>query len=202
MRRLAIMTAAAAAFFITSCSNSGTADKKEDSSQSKKMDPDEMVKRGNYLVTVASCNDCHSPKKFNEHGFTFDSSRLLSGHQAGTPINPIDGSALKPGSWMLAGPDLTTWVGPWGISYSANLTPDSATGLGAWNEDAFMRALRTGKHQGQDNGRPIMPPMPWELIGRMTDDDLRSVFAYLRTLTPVSNRVPGPVPPPQVQVKK
>jgi hypothetical protein len=57
--------------------------------------------------------------------------------------------------------DLTAFVGPWGISYTANLTPDSATGIGAWSEAAFINTIRSGKHLG--NGRDILPPMPWRL---------------------------------------
>jgi hypothetical protein len=98
-------------------------------------------------------------------------------------------------------PDITSFVGPWGISYAANLTPDSATGIGAWTEDVFMKTLRTGKHLGMENGRPILPPMPWEFIGKMTDEDLSAVFAYLRNLPAISNRVPAPVPPNEVAAK-
>ena len=76
-----------------------------------------------------------------------------------------------------------------------NLTPDSTTGIGTWTEDQFIQTLRKGKHMGMDNGRPLMPPMPWELIGRMTDDDLRSIYAFLRTLPPIKNVVQAPTPP-------
>jgi hypothetical protein len=124
---------------------------------------------------------------------------LLSGHPAGSKIPPVDLKATKPGYWYLMGPDLTAFVGPWGISYSANLTPDSTTGLGGLSEELFVKALRTGKHFGQDNGRPILPPMPWEVIGRMTDEDFSAVYAYLRSIPPVNNRVPGPVPPNEVR---
>jgi hypothetical protein len=89
--------------------------------------------------------------------------------------------------------DLTAWVGPWGTSFAANLTPDSNTGLGSWTEEMFMKALRTGKHLGQ--GRDILPPMPWQMIGQMTDRDLKSVFAYLRSIPPVNNMVPDPISP-------
>ena len=99
-------------------------------------------------------------------------------------------------------PDVTAFVGPWGITYAANLTPDSASGIGAWAEENFVQALRKGKHMGLDNERPIMPPMPWELIGRMTDDDLKAVYSYLRSLPPVKNVVSAPIPPHQVMPKQ
>ena len=44
-------------------------------------------------------------------------------------------------------------------------------------------------------GRPILPPMPWEMVGKLTDQDLKAVFAYLRTIPAVKNRVPQPLPP-------
>jgi hypothetical protein len=97
---------------------------------------------------------------------------------------------------------VTTFVGPWGISYAANLTPDSATGIGAWTEGQFLQTLRTGKHLGMENGRPILPPMPWEGLAKLSDQDLKSIFAYLQTLPPINNRVPGPVSPDKVVVSK
>lgn len=164
----------------------------------KELTHEELRSRGQYLVTVGSCNDCHSPKIFGPAGFDFDSTRLLSGHPAGDPIPKVDLKALQPGYWTLFGPDLTTAVGPWGISFSANLTPDSATGIGAWSEETFIKTLRTGKHLGQENGRPILPPMPWQLIAKMTDEDLKSVYTFLQSLPAVSNRVPAPIPPNEV----
>ena len=110
--------------------------------------------------------------------------------------------ALQPGQWGGISPDITAFTGPWGISYAANLTSDSATGIGAWGEDVFIKTLRTGKHLGADNGRPILPPMPWNFINKMTDEDLRAVYAYLKSLPPINNRVPAPTPPNQVNLRK
>lgn len=87
----------------------------------------------------------------------------------------------------------TAWAGPWGITYSANLTPDVNTGLGIWTEEMFMKAMRTGKHMG--SGRDILPPMPWNAIGRLTDEDLKAVYAYLRSIPAVTNHVPSPLSP-------
>ena len=53
----------------------------------------------------------------------------------------------------------TAWAGPWGVSFTANLTPDKETGLGDWTEEQFIATMRTGKHQGK--GRPVLPPMPY-----------------------------------------
>jgi hypothetical protein len=89
---------------------------------------------------------------------------------------------------------LTAWVGPWGISFAGNLTSD-ATGIGLWEEASFIRALREGKFKGMENGRGLLPPMPWEMFRLMTDDELKAMFAFLKTTKPISNIVPQPVPP-------
>lgn len=194
---------AVATLAITACNNSSSTDeKKEDISTTRRLEGEALVKRGNYLVTVASCNDCHSPKNMTPMGPMADSTKLLSGHPANMPLPPIDPNALKPGGWVNMGPDVTSFVGPWGISYAANLTPDSATGIGAWTEEVFIKTLRTGKHLGMENGRPILPPMPWYYVGQMTDQDLSAVYAYLKSLPAISNRVPAPVPPDQAAAKK
>ena len=101
---------------------------------------------------------------------------------------------MGPDKWaIMASMELTAWTGPWGVSYAANLTPDPATGLGGWTEEMFMKTLRTGKHMG--TGRQILPPMPWEMNGKMKDQDLKDVFAYLKSIPPIKNLVPQPVPP-------
>lgn len=183
-------------FYLFSCNDSKTAKEESTSgTESKTMSKEEMIKRGDYMVTTGSCNDCHSPKVFTAQGPVPDSTKLLSGHQAGSPLPPINAKSLQPGNWMLMAADITAFVGPWGISYTANLTPDSATGIGAWSEATFINTIRSGKHLG--NGRDILPPMPWQFISKMTDDDLKSVYAYLMSLPAISNRVPGPVPPPE-----
>lgn len=155
----------------------------------------ELVTRGKYLTTIGLCNDCHTPKKFGPEGMSLDEDRLFSGHPEGSVLPSVDSKSLQPGSWVLFAGDLTAAVGPWGISYAANLTPDSATGIGAWSEATFVKTLRTGKHLGQEGGRPILPPMPWEFVGQMSDEDLKAVYTYLQSLPPVKNRVPAPVPP-------
>jgi hypothetical protein len=92
-----------------------------------------------------------------------------------------------------ASADFTAWSGPWGITYAINLTPDQNTGIGIWTDDMFVKALKTGRHMGA--ARPILPPMPWQAFRNLTEDDLRSIFAYPRTIPAVHNRVPEPVPP-------
>lgn len=164
--------------------------------QEKKMSrgTDRAIKHGEYLVMVAGCEDCHSPKMFTAEGPMPDSTKRLSGHPAGDKLPEVPEGIIGPDRWgALMNNHITAFAGPWGVSYARNLTPDVATGLGSWTEEMFIKALRTGKDMGE--GRPILPPMPWQNIGRMTDDDLRAIFAYLKTLKPIENAVPDPVSP-------
>lgn len=147
------------------------------------------AERGKYIVSIAGCHDCHTPLKMGPNGPEPDMSRALSGHPES---EKIDKAPTLPEPWMgVMSRTGTAWSGPWGISYTANLTPDRNVGLGIWTEDMFMRAIREGKHMG--TSRPILPPMPWQVYRNMTDEDLKSVFAYLQTLTPIANRVPDAV---------
>jgi len=148
------------------------------------------VARGQMLVSIGGCNDCHTPMKFDpELGMpVHDTTRLLSGHPQG---GPEPASALAGHDNGVIGPTFTSFRLPFGVVYAANLTPDVDTGLGAWTEDMFLRAVRTGRHLG-GSGRPILPPMPWTNLALQSDDDLRAIFAYLRSVPPLRNDVPAP----------
>ncbi|OQP66732.1 c-type cytochrome [Niastella populi] len=150
--------------------------------------PDSMVKRGAYLVSIMGCNDCHTPKKMGPKGPVFDEERTLSGHPAEMPVAPYEAGTAK--NWILFNQMLTNYVGPWGTSFSANLTPDS-TGIGGWTEAQFLKAIREGKYKGLDNSRPLLPPMPWQEYRNATDEDLKAIFAYLKSLKPIRNVVPA-----------
>ena len=150
------------------------------------------VARGQYLVSIMSCNDCHTPYKMGPKGPEPDMTRMLSGAPESGSKNPPPPAPVGPWIWSGTG-DLTSFAGPWGISYAANLTPDKNTGLGIWTEEMFLKAMRTGKHMG--TSREIQPPMPWPWIGKATDDDLKAIFAYLKSIPPVTNHVPDWVPP-------
>ena len=153
--------------------------------------PADRVARGGYLVKFGLCHDCHTPHKMGPNGLEPDMTRALSGHPSDLRMPaPPASSPLWP--WA-GGATNTVFAGPWGVSFTANLTPDKETGLGNWTEEMFMMTLRTGRHEGK--GRPILPPMPFQYVGSLTDDDLKAVFAYLQSLTPVRNRVPAPVDP-------
>lgn len=150
-----------------------------------------LIKRGEYIVNMMGCQDCHTPWKMGPKGPEPDTSRHLSGHPAEMKMPPSPQLAMP---WMASiAATMTAWSGPWGVSYTANLTPDPETGLGKWTEQMFMDAIRTGRHQGK--GRPILPPMPWEALRHATDADLKAIFAYLRSIKPIVNKVPDPVEP-------
>jgi hypothetical protein len=157
------------------------------STNTTSISPDSLVKRGAYLVSIMGCNDCHTPKKMGPNGPEFDTDRTLSGHPADMPVAKFDTGTAK--NWILFNQILTNYVGPWGISYSANLTPDS-TGIGSWTEAQFFKAIREGKYKGLDNTRPLLPPMPWQEYRNATDEDLKAVFAYLKSNKPIRNVVP------------
>jgi hypothetical protein len=148
------------------------------------------VKRGEYLVTIGGCNDCHTPWKMGPNGPEQDMSRRLSGHPEGLEMPPAPEVSGPWGGAVSA--TFTAWSGPWGTSFSANLTPDAETGLGKWTEQNFIETMRTGRHQGR--GRQILPPMPWFNYAKMTDEDLKATFAYLQSIPPIKNRVPEPIP--------
>lgn len=151
----------------------------------------DQVARGKYLVITSGCNDCHTPWKMGPKGPEPDMSRMLSGHPESMALPPPP----KPqGPWLVAAAATNTaWSGPWGVSFTANLTPDAETGLGKWTQRNFFEAIRTGRHMGR--GRPILPPMPIPMYKNFNDADLGAIFAYLRSIPPVSNRVPEPLPP-------
>ena len=150
-------------------------------------------KWGAHLVSIGGCNDCHTPKKMGPQGPEDNMDLQLSGHPSQTPEPKVDRKDVET-KGLIVTSGLTEWVGPWGISYTANLTPDS-TGIGSWKEDQFIYALRHGKWMGLPEARNILPPMPWQEIGQMTDDELKAVFAYLKSIKPVHNIVPQPQPP-------
>jgi hypothetical protein len=149
------------------------------------------VQRGKYLVEVMDCHGCHTPFRMGQP----DMTRMLMGHPQ--DISVASPPALPPGGvWgAMVSETNTAWAGPWGVSFTSNLTPDRATGLGSWTEEMFVNTIRTGKHLGAAGGRDILPPMPWMSYALATDADLRAIFAYLMTIPAIANRVPAPIPP-------
>jgi len=187
--------------FILSRCNQGASDKTEstaDTTQAKAALPayggfDSQVAWGKHIVTIGGCNDCHTPKKMGPQGPEDNMDLELSGSPSQMPPINIDRKEIE--SKGLSVSDFTEWIGPWGISYTANITSDSTTGIGNWTEDQFILCLRKGKYGGAPQGRNLLPPMPWQGIGQMTDDELKAVYAYLKSTKPIHNIVPQPQPP-------
>jgi len=139
--------------------------------------PEEAVARGKWLVTVLGCNDCHTPRLPEGRQ---DPNYLLAGHKADDPYPAWDDSLYTKGYGMLVSTSGTAFAGPWGVTFGRNLTPDRTTGIGGWNEEAFINVLREGT---------LKPPMPLS-YGQLADSDLKAIFAYLASLKPVKNLVP------------
>ena len=162
--------------------------------EKKEMSKEEMIQRGEYLVRFGGCNDCHTPKIWGPNGPMEDTTRVLSGHPSNQPLPPIPTAFIGPDKWAgVTNGNFTAWAGPWGVSFAKNLTPDEPTGIGNWTEEIFIKAMRTGKDLGF--GRNILPPMPWFGLAALNDEDLKSIFAYLKSLKPIHNQVPEPIPP-------
>jgi mono/diheme cytochrome c family protein len=127
-----------------------------------------QIDRGKYLVTIASCNDCHTPGYFLGKP---DFSRTLAGSEVGFTI-----------------PGLGAFVG-------RNLTSDKETGLGNWTDDQIISAITAGI---RPDGRRLAPIMPWRGLSHLSSDDAHAIVAYLRSIPPVKNAVPGPFGPKEV----
>jgi hypothetical protein len=156
---------------------------------------------GSHIVTIALCDDCHTPKVATDNGLELDHKLRLSGHPAGLSQLEIDRAGLEKNGNVATNMHLTAWAGAWGMSFAANLTPHE-TGIGNWSLEQFTRVLREGKFKGMPEGRDILPPMPWTNLANMTDDEIDAVFAFLKSLPPVDNLVPAPLPPVSPELAK
>jgi mono/diheme cytochrome c family protein len=126
---------------------------------------DTQTERGEYLVTISGCNDCHTPGYFFGKA---DTKRFLGGSDVGFEI-----------------PGLGVFVAP-------NITPDKKTGIGSWTPEQIIAAIQTGI---RPDGRVLAPITPWHAFGHLTKDDAMAITAYLQSLQPVDNKVPGPFKP-------
>ena len=152
----------------------------------------EIVARGKYLVSTSGCHDCHTPFKLGASGPEPDMSRALSGHPEGLVMPPPP--TLPAGPWLVTSAATNTaWAGPWGVSFTANLTPDAETGMGKWTAKNFRDTIRTGRHMGR--GRAVLPPMPVPAYNNFTDGDLDAIYHYLQSIPAIKNRVPEPWAP-------
>lgn len=161
---------------------------------------DALIQRGNYFVASIGCHDCHSPKKMGPNGPEDIAEMMFSGYQSADPLPPIDKKVVSNG-WMLMTMNLNAAVGPWGVAFAANLTPDPS-GIGSWPEENFLRALKQGKYKGLENGRLLAPIMPWTNFSKLTDDDVKAMFAYFKSVKPVHNVVPLAIAPADIKYKQ
>lgn len=191
MKKIIILSALTVIVVVAIVACTGTSGSEKKSTALSAKDSTARVLRGEYLVNSIGCDDCHSPKRMGAHGPELIPELRFSGFTKNGNLPPVDLNPVKNG-WALFAPDLTAAVGQWGISYAANISSDM-TGIGNWKEENFIRSIREGKSKGLEGSRPLLPPMPWFVYKNMTDDDLKSIFAYLKTTKPVNNIVPTPV---------
>ena len=192
MRKIIFATVISALFSVILIFQFGCAEE----SKAKTLTKGELIALGKYIVSTSGCDDCHTPKIFTDHGPVFDTTRSLSGFPQDEVLPSIDMNMIGPDKWTATEKHLGAWVGQWGISYASNLTPDNATGLGTVTEEMFIKTLREGKLKGV--GRSLLPPMPWGVYGKKTDQDLKAIYAYLQSIKPIKNLVPQPVTPDKV----
>ena len=152
---VAILSVSIITVYTTGCTNSGA-----DIVIQQQKNKTELLERGQYLVTIGGCNDCHTPKMMTEHGVDIDPTRMLSGHIKEEKVPAFDVKGVSKGI-VQANMNLTAWQGPWGTSFAANITPDKESGIGNWTLEQFKTALRKGKSKGLPATRPLLPPMPW-----------------------------------------
>ena len=155
----------ALALGLASCTNTSQKTTTTDSTATAAtMTPEQQIARGRYIATITGCNDCHTPGTL--YGAP-DMSRQLAGSELG-------------------------WTGPWGTSYAANITPDMATGIGAYSADDIVNTIRKGVKK---SGAPMLPPMPWPDFASLTDEDAYALAAYLKSVPAVVHKVPANLPP-------
>jgi hypothetical protein len=190
----AIIAAAVILTAVLSTASLGASDTGGVEGQGVAANKSQQVARGKYLVDIMGCHDCHTPWKLGPNGPEPDMARALSGHPENVAVPP---ATLPAGYLALIGATFTSFTGPWGTSFTRNLTPDKETGLGDWTVEEFIATMKTGRERGK--GRPVLPPMPVQNLKALSDSDIRSLFAYLQSLPAIKNRTPQPIEPPDSQ---
>ena len=191
--RFSVMLLTAFVILLTGCRNNS----KTAIPESAELSVTQLVQKGEYLVTIMGCNDCHSPKETGPQGPAVIADLILSGYPATRPFQKVEPELIKKG-WILFNADLTAAAGPWGVSFAANLTSDQ-TGIGNWTEENFKRALKEGRYKGLESFRMLLPPMPWSNFTAISDEDIKAIFQYLKSTVPVNNIVPIPLTTEQIQ---
>jgi len=159
------------------------------------------IERGKQLVNLGGCDKCHTPKVKTILGLESDPERFLSGYPEQEPVPEVPVTESGRGDWenVFYTTDGTVWVGRWGVSFAANITPDPETGIGGWTEERFIDAFRDGMHTSDENA--VTPPMPMDAYSQLSDEELRSIFLYLQTVRPIKNKVPASIRPDDSNVQ-
>jgi mono/diheme cytochrome c family protein len=130
----------------------------------KEIDKSNPAEYGKYLVTLASCSECHTQS------------------EKGEPL---------PGMTFAGGAEFNF---PGGVVRSSNITPDKETGIGNWSKVDFFNRFRFYNNEAAHNvpvdiEKEFNTPMPWLMYAGMTDEDLGAIYEYLRTIKPVNSHV-------------
>lgn len=179
-------------FIATSCSTSSQKTAKNNT-EVMAVSPEDIVKRGEYLVTIIGCNDGHSLKKIGPKVTEIITELLFSCYPSDRPIVKFYNPMIKEGFGMFY-PDLTAGASPRGFSSAANLT-SGHKGIGTWAKEQFKKALMEGKFRGIDVGHILLTTMPWFNFTQLKDEDVSAIFACQKSLKPVINAVPQPITP-------
>lgn len=151
MKNTIIALSILAALAFTQCTNNAPA---ADTDATAAPTEETLTQRGEYLVGILGCHDCHSPKKMGPQGPELIPELMLSGYPADRPFGKVNKEVLADG-WALFNGDLTAGIGPWGATFAANITSD-ASGIGEWSLEQFTRALTQGKAKGMEDGPPLV----------------------------------------------
>lgn len=147
---------------------------------------DDQIAQGEYIATIAGCASCHTPyeDQYNQPELSEEDLRTVSLFEAVAQD--------RENQWLAGGRPLP--LGPAGIIFTPNITPDEETGIGTWTDEEIKSALQTGINRDGKRMHPIMPS-----YAGMADSDLEALVAYVRTVEPVSNAVEEipetPIPP-------
>ena len=140
---------------------------------------DDTLQQGKYIATIAGCTECHTPLKAEYQDptkYTLEQLQTISFNA----IAALDETKLLSGGRAFD-------LGPAGILFTRNLTPDKETGLGDWTDEQIKIAVKTGVSH---DGKVLFPVMPYHVYNGMADADMEAVVAYLRSVNAVSNQVP------------
>jgi mono/diheme cytochrome c family protein len=140
---------------------------------------EDILSQGRYIATIAGCTSCHTPNRpeyLNPQTLTLDQIKTLAFDE---------NDALDISKFLAGGKAFD--LGPGGVVYTRNLTPDDETGLGGWTDEQVKLAITTGMN---NKGETLFPVMPYHVYNGMADSDVDAVIAFLRSVNAINNTVP------------